>query len=175
MPLPSQGAPPFPLDHPSNMLLSHEHPSKCGRPGKRYSRYDIVSPIVDSIDLLHSRSFSVNIKSDQFKKATRKTLMGFRSPFKDSQCSSAISSSYSPKEEGQTKAKSLCMGCHTINPLDFTIDEHNFKVCKCGVVSGLSSYGVDYKEVNSTEKSDARADVRTSRGKDPIDHSSFLK
>lgn len=135
----------------------------------------MVSPIIDSMDILHNRSYSGISKPDQYRKASRRSVVGFKSPFNDSPFSPFNIASSRSKDDGQIMAKSLCMGCNTSSPFDFTIDEHNFKVCKCGVVSGLASYGVDYKEVNSTETSDARADVRPNSGKDPIDHSSFRR
>jgi hypothetical protein len=136
--------------NPSNWLLTHQHPARCGRPGKWYFRYDMVSPIVDSMTMLHNSCYGFRY-FEQFKKTSSKYAR--RSPF------DASHPFVEPHHKKALSRQSLCLGCGTSDRRKFTIDSNNFMVCECGVVAGQNGFGVDYKETHSTEGSSARADA----------------
>jgi hypothetical protein len=141
--------------NPDNWLLPHQHPARCGRPGKRYFRYDMVSPIIDSITMLHNRCYGLR-SFEQFKKPSSKALK--KSPFD-------VTDDV-PYRKQTVSYESLCMGCGTNDRRKFTIDSNNFMVCECGVVAGQNGFGVDYKETHSTEGSSARADAPSRESND---------
>lgn len=135
---------------PSNWLLPHRHPARCGRPGKRYFKYDMVSPIIDSMTMLHNSCYGFR-SFEQFKKpyykSTRKSPFDQPNPFAE------------PSSTWTLPPDALCMGCGTTDRLKFTIDRNNFLVCECGVVAGQNDLGVNYNEIHSTDGGEARADA----------------
>lgn len=66
----------------------------------------------------------------------------------------------------------LCEGCGTLDPSKISMDERAGEwVCQCGVVGARCPSQSDYKETNSTDKSEARAEKgHTEKRKQRFDH-----
>ena len=101
-----------------------KHPLKCGIPGRLYSIYDCVQPIVDCMLRLHEpRKFNfINcVKREREEREAQ-----------DRECTRMKNSSF----EVGVRCKILCEGCLTTNFSDIEYDITNgVTVCKCGVTS----------------------------------------
>jgi len=131
----------------------NKHPLKCGIPGRLYSKYDYVQPIVDCMMRLHEpRKFNfINCVKRHREE-------------KDAQKNEFVRRKSSSNVGG--KCNILCEGCMTTNFADIEHDIANgVTVCKCGVTSRGSLTMEQWSDThNSIEGgSTARADApRTS-------------
>jgi hypothetical protein len=155
-----------------------QHPLKVGIPGKLYSPFDYVTPIIDSMNRLNERAYGTGmgrIVQRQERQKVREILASAAgagssgSSLQTSQvgdefgideyCSNTTQ--YAIVRPKPTKPGALCHNCGTTNPASMTVDNTTHRlVCEdCGAEGQQYSYGTDYKETNDTEKSKARADV----------------
>ena len=128
----------------------HKHPLKCGIPGRLYSRYDYVQPIVDCMMRLHEpRRFNF-INSSKRERCEGGAIE-----------KEGIQRKRSSPEVGG-RCKILCEGCMTTNFADIEYDIANgVTVCKCGVTSRGSLTMEEWSDTHNSMEggSKARADA----------------
>jgi len=146
----------------------HAHPLGVGIPGRRYDRYDYVTPVSDSMGILHDRTYGIAMNRVVERDARRKErAMNNVQSLGSADFTRAVSDmsidEYSSNVIFQSPCKelngALCQGCGTNNRCDIINGGEGRMLCnKCGAV-GRVYFGNDYKDTNDTDKSTARADA----------------
>lgn len=146
----------------------HLHPLRVGIPGRRYSRYDYVTPVADSMGRLHDRTYGTGMRRVVEREARRKERAVFNGQSLgsadftravDDMSIDEYSSNVRFQQPSKDLKNALCQGCGTHNRCDIIDGGEGRMLCnKCGAV-GSMYFGNDYKDTNDTEKSSARADA----------------
>ena len=155
-----------------------QHPLKVGIPGKLYSPFDYVTPIIDSMNRLNERAYGTGmsrIVQRQERQKVREILASTAgagasgSSLQTSQVEqdfeideySSNSVQYTFVRPKPTKPGALCQNCGTTNPASMKVDNgtHRLVCDECGAEGKQYKYHEDYKDTHNTEKSTARADA----------------
>lgn len=158
-------------------VLSHLHPTKCGFPGTLYSPFDYVTPIYHSMSRLHDRVYGSGMRRlvQRDERQRIRDMMasggaaGSAASYTFGRTTSVdsldpeidqYSSFVAPLRPAPVKPGCLCENCGSNQPSEIRVDDAGYSVCEaCGAQGSKFSYGVDYKEINDTDRSTARADA----------------
>lgn len=133
----------------------NKHPLRVGIPGRMYSPYDYVSPICDSMTSMHERGYATGMlyvaeREERGKRRARDdetTLL------------------YTMKRFKAPSMGILCSNCNNKDHSKLLISQEGTYVCSCGAEVACE-FRNDYKDLNDTGKSAARADAPS--GKSPV-------
>lgn len=144
-----------------------QHPLRTGLPGRKYSPFDYMTPIVDAMRRTDGKVYGTGMSrlvNQEQRRRERAILERTATIDNDYTRSHADSSGdeYSNKPEfarlQDHPPNSLCNNCGTSNRTNILIGSDGRLVCKCGAECGMIM-GSDYKDTHDTDKSLARADV----------------
>lgn len=147
------------------MVLREQHPLNRGKrsqyctglPGKLYSRYDIVSPISDSMQIMYYRLGWTGLPQLLSEQLIVSSKCARRSPDE-----SLHAAGLGPAPAPQPVP--LCKGCRSTDPRDFTpTADKSHLVCKCGVVASMITIAQE------REKNCAREDDKTTHADKPYE------
>lgn len=152
------------VEQVAEMVPRERHPlnearcSDCrtGLPHKLYSRYDLVGPIADSMQIMYYRLGYARLPralADQLVHPSKRAR---------TEAESLHAAGVGPAPAA--RAAPLCKGCRSTDPGDFrpTLDKSHL-VCKCGVVSSMITVAT------AREKNCARDDDKTTHADQPYE------
>ena len=152
------------------------HPLRVGTPGRRYSRFDFVTPVADSLGNLHYKTHGTGMRRLVEREARRKEHamtqnieqniggVGSTDDLLDDLGVDQYSSNVSFHQTSSEFVNALCHGCGTKHPGDIVDGGEGRMLCnKCGAV-GSMYFSNEYKDTNETDKSIARADAPKTSG-----------
>lgn len=152
-------------EHVVEMVLREQHPLNAGRrpadctglPHKLYSRFDVVGPISDSMQIMYYQlGYSRSLP------ALLPTQLVLSSKRARTEAESMHAAGVGPVPVAATAP--LCVGCCSTNPADFTpTTDKSHLVCKCGVVSSMITIST------AREKNCARDDDKTTHADQPYE------
>lgn len=127
----------------------NKHPLRIGIPGRWYSRYDCVTPIVDAMMRLHEKRSFAYLRAG----SKRKSALPSAGP---------ATGASPPPERACVSPRALCEGCGTTDHARIEFDFTNgVTVCQCGVTSRHRMTLDEWSATNTSEDGTktARADA----------------
>ena len=137
-----------------------QHPLRTGVPGRKYSPFDYVKPIIDSMQDIDDKAHGTGMRGLVYAEQRRRErdLMGCA---REASCDFAADEHASHAKFARPSKEfrdSLCSNCGTNKRTDILLGSDGRYVCKCGA-EGAMVMGDDFKDTHNTDKSSARADV----------------
>ena len=163
-----------------NMVCRDKHPMNKGMPAKyqlgrrnkRYSRYDIIGLIVDSMSMMYYRLGWITGSRVIDEDAAAPSSMFSQQPFSSKVTSHLHALGYGPAPADAPRPP-LCPSCGSNNPNDFLpTSDKSHMVCKCGVVTSAIHIATDRekncaKDEDKTTHADKPYESKTDRFDEP--------
>ena len=154
------------------MVFRDQHPLRTGLPGRKYSPFDYVTPIVDVMRHTDDKAYGTGMSRIVYQEQRRKeraVLEKNIAKIDNFDYAQALGDFSLDEYSSNTKfarpsehpPDSLCNNCGTTKRTDILIGSDGRLVCKCGAEGGMIMSS-DFKETHDTAKSLARADVSSS-------------
>ena len=151
------------------MVERKKHPLNTGLPGRKYYKYDLVTPILDVMDKTDDKAHGTGISQmvSKYERSLERKRMKEAGIDVDNFNLIQTVDTYAINEYDsntrfsrpkEAEKGSLCKNCGTKKGVDILKGLDGRYVCKCGAECGVIM-GTDFKETNDTERSLARGSV----------------